>query len=186
MTRERPAGKEIGHQCYRCVHHTRITVFIYPFNRTLLYLSDGTQLLIIYPHGPFKTDSHTIVHQMSIDQPFQQSERGSLQRTSAIVIIIDTFRIRIVRFPSPTIPYGSISEPVYTILFPGSTDKWIIDLWVRQTLRRFSSDQGINAFFQKIMSEVQRNKRRHFVSQLIAHFLKMTLEIKILLFAICP
>ena len=38
MTRERPAGKEIGHQCYRCVHHTRITVFIYPFNRTLLYL----------------------------------------------------------------------------------------------------------------------------------------------------
>ena len=123
---------------------------------------------------------------MGIDQTLQQSERGSFQRASTIVIIIDIGRVRIVCLMSPSVPYGSIAEPVYAILFPGSTDKRIIYLRVRQSLRRLGSDQGINAFFQKIMSEIQRNKRRHFISQLIAHFLKMTLEIKILLFAICP
>ena len=185
MTRERPAGKEIGHQSNRCIHHTRITIFIYPFNRTLLYLTDRTQLLVVYPHGPFETDSHTIVHQMSIDQPFQQSERGPFQRAATVVVIIYTSSIRIVCLISPTVPYGSITKPVNAILLTGSADKGIINLRVRQSLGRFRPYQCINSFFQEIMSKVQGDKSCHFIPQLIAHFLEMTLEVKVLLFAVC-
>ena len=154
-----------------------------PVHGALLDAPDGAELVAVPVAARLEPDRHRVVEDLLVHELLHQRERRALVGAGPLLHGIGVIFLGI-GLPPPAVEHAHVPEPRHAVLLAGAADERIVDLRVRQGLRRLGADERVAALAHEVVAEVERHERRHLVAEQIAHPLEVALEVHVLLEAV--